>query len=164
MKENSLYLKEDLDNLITSRIKEELNVKKAASYFQMAITFNRPKLAKYILRLIEGCFTTVCKTDSFFNLNFASVSKILASDELCITSELEVYNASCAWADYKTNERKQFLKEILLKIRLPLFSDDLCLALQNNPSELLLLSKVGKIEEYLSVLKEILRDKEKFCK
>ena len=63
-------------------------------------------------------------TQNFLELDYFLVAKILASSDLVITSEVEVYNAADRWLKYKIEERRKFAKHLLLKVRLPLLSDN----------------------------------------
>ena len=65
----------------------------------------------------------VYATRMFLELNFSFIKKILASSELHIDSELEVLKALEMWIDFNINGRKQFAKDLLLKVRLNLLSD-----------------------------------------
>ena len=53
-----------------------------------------------------------------------SISKILASSELSITSEIEVFKVAERWLNYNIKERSKYAKDILLKVRLHLLSKD----------------------------------------
>ena len=89
----------------------------------MANTFKLPNLCKLTLSYIERCFTMVSETRMFLELNFSFIKKILASSELHIDSELEVLKALEMWIDFNGHGRKQFAKDLLLKVRLNLLSD-----------------------------------------
>ena len=76
------------------------------------------------MRFIERCFTIVSDTDNFKQLDYTLISKILASSELLITSEIEVFNVAERWLNYNIEERSKYAKNILLKARLHLLSKD----------------------------------------
>ena len=73
-------------------------------------------------------------TDNFLELDYTLVARILASSELLITSEVEVYNAADRWLKYNIEERRKFAKDLLLKVRLHLLSDDTLKHLLSKPS------------------------------
>ena len=89
-------------------------------YCQIAKLFNFTELLKHNLCYIERCFTVVCETRNFIELDFTLVAKILASSELCIDSELEVFQAAEKWVNYDYEERSKHARDLLLKVRLPL--------------------------------------------
>ena len=163
-KENSLFLNENVENKLVNCIKEKLNIQNVAGYYQTFNAFNQPRLETFIFHYIERCFAMVCKTDGFIELNFASVSKILASSELFLTSEIQVYNAACAWVDFNCKERREFVKDLLLKVRMPLLTDGDFATLQDSADKSPLLSPFEKSENLLSVINGILYDKENFYK
>ena len=78
---------------------------------------------KAMFNLIERSFTIIADTDSFMNLEFNILVKILRSSQLLITSELQVYNSASKWLSYKIEERSKFAKDLLLTVRFPLLSD-----------------------------------------
>ena len=113
LKENSILLKKDAENKIASCIKSKVKVQNVVMYYQFVNTFKQLKISRVLLRYIDCCFTTICKTNNFLELDFSSVSKILASSELNITSELEVYHAANMWVGYDLEKRSKFAKDIL---------------------------------------------------
>ena len=64
----------------------------------------------------------VVDTKSFSELDFRSVLTIIASSNLRIDSELEVYNAADKWLSSKIEERNKIAKRLLQKVRLTLLS------------------------------------------
>ena len=65
----------------------------------------------------------VVETQNFLHLNFKLVEKILASSELNIHSEVEVFNAAITWLKHNSEERSKYAKQLLLKVRIPLLSE-----------------------------------------
>ena len=66
----------------------------------------------------------IIETPNFLELDYIHLSRILASSGLLITSELEVVNAANVWLNHNTEEREGFAKDVLLKVRFSLLSDD----------------------------------------
>ena len=104
-------------------LESKVNIRNAASYYELTGLFSLQKLTKKLQNYLELHFTTVAETTGFLDLDFALVKKILSSSSLKITSELEVFNAVDAWVNYKKNERKKHAKDLFFKVRLPLLSD-----------------------------------------
>ena len=102
------------------KIKSKISVQNVATYYQIATFFNLTDIIKLALSYIERCFTIVCETKNFLELDFNMVAKILASSELRIDSELEVLDAAENWVKYNCEERRKFSKDLMLKVRLPL--------------------------------------------
>ena len=103
---------------------KKIQIKNAVLFYQLAVQFNLSDLNVTVLRYIERCFSMIVETESFLELDFNTVSKILASSSLQIDSEVEVYNATSKWLNYNIEERSKFAKQLLLKIRLNLLSDN----------------------------------------
>ena len=97
---NKLSLNEDASNIVTTTMKERIQIKNAASVYQFVNLFNVPSLQKAILRFIESCFTIISDTDNFKQLEYASISKIFASSSLFITTEVEVFKVAERWLNY----------------------------------------------------------------
>ena len=53
---------------------------------------------------IERCFQTVADTQKFSHSNFSLVAKILASSELNLHSEVEVFDAANSWLKHNSEE------------------------------------------------------------
>ena len=58
------------------------------------------------------------------DLEYNLISKILASSELLITSEIEVFKVANSWLNHNNKERSKYAKGLLLKVRLPLLSTE----------------------------------------
>ena len=108
-KESSILMSsKDLKGNLVNKFNHSLNVQKVAIYHQILSMFKHKNLENVMLNYIKRCFTVVSKTNNFSELNIHYLLKILASSELHITSELEVYNAACSWVDYNYKERCEF--------------------------------------------------------
>ena len=152
-------MNEDENKNLASKIKNKLNVKNSALYFQVMAVFNNQNATKFILSYIERWFTMVCKTNNFLEYDFAFLSKVLGSSELHITSELEVHNAACDWLSYNYKERCKFAKSLILKIRIPLLTDGVYKSLQDGRIDSCLFSLKNKDNESLSVIQKILKNR-----
>lgn len=65
-------------------------------------------------------FAHVCRNQEFFQLNPEQLSKILASDDLNVLSEHEVFEALVSWVQFDQAARNEHVPELLALIRLPL--------------------------------------------
>ena len=101
-----------------------INVENVSLFYYVSNLHKLSGLAKVCCSYIDRCFTTFAETHGFLELDFLSVAKILSSSQLHSTSEIEVFNAGDAWVSHKIKDRKKFAEDILLKVRLPLLSND----------------------------------------
>ena len=119
--QNNNFLSE---SKIYDNIKDNINVKTAALFYQLSTTFNLIQFVKKAaFSLIARCFTMVAETDNYLKLDHAHVSKILASCGLRISTELEVFNAANAWLQHDAGERRKFANDLLFKVRLNLLPE-----------------------------------------
>ena len=129
-------LNEGLISKAFENFNEKLKIQNAVLLFQLASKFNLSNVNITVLRFIERCFRMIVDTESFLELDFNTISKILASSSLQIDLEVEVYNAANKWLSYNSEERSKFAKQLLLKVRLNLLSES-CLKFLLNESSLI---------------------------
>ena len=153
---NKLSLKDNVLSNLSESIEENLQTENAACFYHLVKRFNLKSLVVTVFEYVARCFTILVETPSFLELDFTLVSKILASSELLITTELEVLNAANAWLSYNTEERKKFAKDLLLKVRLPLLSDHALKHISNESS------CFTKIVECVNLLKQVSDYKDNF--
>ena len=114
------------EHLISKRFEnsnEKIQIKNAVLFFTLASKFNLSDLNITVFRYIERCFNMIVETESFLELDFKTVSKILASSSLQIDSEVEVYNAANKWFNHNIEKRRSFASKLILKVRLSLLSE-----------------------------------------
>ena len=119
LKAHDLLLYGNLEIQDLEIINKSLNVNNVATFYQIAKYFNLTKLSKLALCYTERCFTVVCETQNYLELDYTSVANILSSSNLQLDSELEALKAADDWVRYNYDERSKFAKYLLLKIRLP---------------------------------------------
>ena len=83
-------------------------------YYFIANNFNMTKLGILSFSLIERCFTMLADSQSFLELDYSLVAKILLSSSLHITTEIEVFNVADLWLSQNIEKRKKFAKDLLL--------------------------------------------------
>ena len=91
-------------------------------FYQLASKFNLSGINITVFRNIECWFSMIVETESFLELDFNTLSKILASSNLKTDSEVEVYNSANKWLNHNSEERSKYAKQLLLKVRLNLLS------------------------------------------
>ena len=65
-------------------------------------------------------FTEVVRNQEFCLLSAEDLKVLLSSDDICVSSEVLVFEALITWTSYKEEERKQDLMKLLPYVRLPL--------------------------------------------
>ena len=126
IKINKILIINEIDSRIQKFIENKKLKREVESIlvcYQFAKYFNISGLAKNLLNHIERCFTLLIESQNFVEFDYQVVSRISSCSGLLITSELEVYNACDKWLSYNIEERSNFARNILLKVRLHLLSD-----------------------------------------
>ena len=118
-----MFFNEKTKNKVFKGVEKKVQTHNAATYYQLSRFFHIPNLYKTTFIYIERCFSVVTETKSFLELDFNSISNLLASSNLLIDSEVQVYNAGNTWLKYNIEERCKFAKLLLLKVRLNLLSN-----------------------------------------
>ena len=156
MKLNVLTLDKDQKTKISKYIEDKQTTRNVNIFYQVAKVYKLTNLAEVSFSFVERCFPIVVESKNFLELEFNIVAKILASSELSIHSELEVFNAANGWLGYNIGERREFAKNILLKVRLSLLSDHALTHVLNNTSS------STCIDDCRAMIKNALDEKEVF--
>ena len=127
-----LSLNENACNKLSTIFEGKLHIINAASIFLFVNLFNLSSLQNTTLCYIERCFTVLVENESFLELEFKLISKILASSTLLITSEIEVFKIANRWLNHNIEERSKYAEDLLLKVRLHLLSTETILNLLKN--------------------------------
>ena len=128
-----------MENSFCRDVINSINIDNAATYYRIAELFRFSDLKKRTLSFIRPRLSLVVKTCNFKELDLKSLKNILDSSSLhaksseleafessslhAKMSELIVFKAALAWIEF-TDERNKHAEDLLLKIRLPLLSDD----------------------------------------
>ena len=91
IKGNKKNLNQTLEIKISDTVINKIKVQNVAAYFSLANVFHLPKLAEFTLRYIERCFPMIVETTGFLQIDHAHVSKLLASSEVRVSSEIEIF-------------------------------------------------------------------------
>ena len=158
LKLNKLVFKKDVDNNISEYIQDKLTVENVATFYHLAELYKLTCLADVAFRYTQRLFTIVVETKNFLELDHTLVAKLLGSSALNTTSEVEVFNAADEWIIYKKKERSKFAHGLLLKVRLPLLSNDALMHLQNKNSSF------SDNSNCISIIKEVLYNKDDFVR
>ena len=90
-------LEECLFGNLIKIVKDKVNFENAATYHQLAKKFCLSKIADETFCYIERCFTSVAKSNSFLELDYFYVKRVLSSSALDVTSEIQILKAANAW-------------------------------------------------------------------
>ena len=121
---NKILFNKDVSVKSNAKISEKINIENSVFTHQIAKIFFSTSLQKLIFNFIENVFQMVVETKCFLETDYDFISRLLGSSNLQIDSEVEVYNALNKWLSYNMEERSQYAKQLLLKVRLNLLSDN----------------------------------------
>ena len=152
IKANEKFLDQNLEIIISDLFINKVNIRNVAAYFRLAHVFHLEKLVEFTLRYIERCFPMIVETAGFSQLDHTRILKILASSEVRVSSEVEIFAAADRWMSYDFQARSRFAQNILMKIRLPLLSPEALKGVLCNSSSFL------KVETCKALIDEILRN------
>ena len=124
LKANNILLSGEIESKLCTYTEGIMNYESSITFYQLLNFVRLPNLGKITKSYIQRCFGMVAETEKFLELDYKFVDEILSSSQLDITSELEVVHASLDWVYYNPMERVKYAKDLLLKIRLPLLTDD----------------------------------------
>ena len=156
LKLNALVLNQNVENKISRYIHGRMAFKNVLIFYQFSRVFGLSSLYRQSLNCVERCFTMLAETRNLLELDYTAIVKLLGSNQLHITSELEVFNLADAWLSHNIEEHTKLAKYVLLKVRLPLLSDDSLKYILNKTSSFTC------IDECVLIIKEALISKEKF--
>ena len=149
-------LTDDINIKISEQIENNFAVENVAAVHYFAKLYNLNRVAETTLSYFELHFPMVVETQSFLELEYSLVLKILKSSDLNLHSELEVYNAAESWLKHNGKERSKFAKQLLLAVRFPLLSDQALKHILDGTSSF------AESRECVGVLKEISADGQNF--
>ena len=149
-------LNEDENSKIFSCMKNKVTKTNVLVIYSLAKFYKLATFSELSLLYIERCFPMVIETQNFLHLDFSNLAKILASSDLNIHSEVEIFNAVITWLKHNNEECSKYAKQLLLKVRLALLSEH---------ALIYVIDKISSITdncERVNILKEILADKNYF--
>ena len=129
---NKLSLSKNAISTVCTTLKEKIQIKNAASVYQFVNLFNLFCLQNSTLSYLERCFSIISDNESFLELEYNFISKILASSGLLINSEIELFKIADRWLNHNIEERSKYAKNLLFKVCLPLLSTETKRSLLND--------------------------------
>ena len=104
-------------------MQEKIAAKNALTFYSVAKLYKLPSVAKSSMSFVDRCFSMLVESQDFLQLDFSCLAKILASSELDIHSEVEIFDAAVAWLKHNSEERSKYAKQLLLKVRITLLPE-----------------------------------------
>ncbi|KAF6035084.1 KLHL18 [Bugula neritina] len=115
---NLYEVKESCCEFITTRL-SPANVLGARQFGDQLM---EPTIVTCCNSYINRHFTDVTGSEEFNNLPKSDVIDIISRDELNISSEEQVFEASLEWVKQSPEERAEFLPDLVAQVRLPLLT------------------------------------------
>lgn len=116
-----LQLKEVVSGC-TDFLKKELHSSNCIGIFRFSEGHNCLELATAAVDYINSHFPRVSVEDEFYELPKDQLTRFLASEDLVVDTEFQVFQAAIRWILHDVTQRRQYVFEILTHVRLPLLS------------------------------------------
>ena len=116
-------LEENLKIKIYMYLQDRMSTQNVATLYKISEIFGLSHLKKLTVSFIQRHFKTVTGLQSFLEVDFDFLKKLLSDSELETSSEVEVFNAAYAWISHNIKERSKHTRDILSTVRFPLMSD-----------------------------------------
>ena len=111
--------------IISQYIFHKLNLKNYIFYYKLTKLYKIKKLNKFLCNFLLQQHILNEDTLTFYKLKYEDLFNILSCEELQISSELELFNATVDWINYNQVERGKHMKKFLKLIRLPLLTTEI---------------------------------------
>ncbi|KAE8748819.1 hypothetical protein FOCC_FOCC004413 [Frankliniella occidentalis] len=106
----------------TDFLKKELHSSNCIGIYRFADGHNCLELATSAVDFINSHFPEVSIEDEFYELPKDHLARFLASEDLVVDTEFQVFQAAIRWILHDVTQRRQYVFEILTHVRLPLLS------------------------------------------
>ena len=116
-----IILEKDVN--IGEYIEAKIAAQNVLTIFHLADIYKLKHLAEITLSYIERCFAIIVDSQSYLELKYKLVAKLLSSSGTNVDSELQIFNAAHFWVQHKRVERKKYALKLLQIVRLPLLSE-----------------------------------------
>ena len=130
---------------------EKLHVSNAVLTYCQAEKYQCQELASDTKNFILANFTDVAKTEAFLNLSSEKVKMWIASDDIDVRTEEDVFKVILTWVDRDKSERKKNFAELFREVRLVYVSRDYLV------SDVVTNELVNKDENCLDLVKEAMK-------
>ena len=86
--------------------------------YYFADKYQCTELKESSCEVIKTDFSVVMETDDFLNLNVKQVMEWVASDDVVVRSEEEIFHGIVKWVSHNKSEREKDFPELLRQVRL----------------------------------------------
>lgn len=101
-----------------------INKSNCIGIWAMAVRYNFRDLKEVALSVVNINFMEIARNDEFKLLSAPDLSELLASDDIAVNSEEDVFSALIEWVEYDVANRKTEFPELLVQyIRVNLLED-----------------------------------------
>ena len=114
---------EDVVDYCSTGLSKHVNKSNCLTWMTFAYEYNCEKLLSVALRLAALHIVDLVKTDEFRSLSLEIVSQLLATDELAVSREEDVWDVVMQWIQYDEENRKSRFKELSKVVRFPLIAE-----------------------------------------
>ncbi|XP_060871862.1 kelch-like protein 2 [Metopolophium dirhodum] len=142
---NLLQLQE-VKNACCDFLQAQICLTNCIGIFALADLHSCTKLLSSSELYIHQYFSDVVEGDEFLSLSSEQMVKLIASEELTVSSEEKIFESVIRWVKYDLDSRKQILPKLMEHVRLPLTSKDYIL--KNVVDEPLLIN-CAKCKDYV---------------
>ncbi|XP_067044357.1 kelch-like protein 12 [Acropora muricata] len=115
-----LNLKTFVGKILTNR----LDPSNAFQTYYLAEKFECLELLSNTKGFILKNFLAISKTDDFAELSYEEIKMWIASDEIEVSAEEDVYQIIVSWIDHERKDRRKYLAELFAEVRLAYVSND----------------------------------------
>ena len=140
-----------LKTLAEKVLVEKLNVSNAISTYCLAEKYQCQQLVSDTKSFILANFTDVAKTEGFLNLSSEKVKMWIASDNIDVRTEEDVFKVIVTWVERDKSERKKNFAELFRQVRLVYVSRDYL------RSDVVTNELVNKDEDCLDLVKDAIK-------
>ena len=130
---------------------EKLNVSNTVLTYCQAEKYQCQELASDTKNFILANFIDVARTEAFLNLSSEKVKMWIASDDIDVRTEEDVFKVILTWVDRDKSERKKNFAELFREVRLVYISRDYL------RSDVVTNELVNKDEDCLDLVKDALK-------
>ena len=114
---------EDVFDNCCEGLAKRMNKSNCLRWLEFADQYNCQKLLSIADRHVAFHIVDLAETDEFRRLSLEHVSRLLASDELAVSSEEEVWDIAVKWFQHDEDNRKSSMEVLAKSIRFSLISE-----------------------------------------
>ncbi|CAF0827130.1 unnamed protein product [Adineta steineri] len=115
---------EDLAEACSSFLRQHLSLTNCTEIRQYAELLNRKSLIDLADEFIRDHFLDIIQIDDFYKISYKHLKVLIASPDLGILDEKDVYDAVIKWVKHDPRERAIYLADLLQEVKLPLINTE----------------------------------------